>query len=328
MYMNIFLKASIISSTVFILAACAGGGGGGSSAGGVTVTPFTSWTAIQPNTTVIAYGDASQVSYVDDPVTGLVGSISNPIQAQSTQVGFGPSLTLSYGSSLINSVTANSGAGTVLTFDKAAGDTIAPLPVGPFAGDVNVALKADRTAVGLFAEPCPSNPCGWNYQSYGVWISGIDATTGLGNGTAGSISVGSATPISGMPATGTATFIGTSGGLYVSPVGAAAFTIADMSASVNFGTRAVGFSTTTTNITNDFTSFTARNDLNMSGTLTYASGTNSFNGALSAAGVGSGLSGNAVGKFYGPTANEIGGSYLLRAGSGLESLIGGFGGKR
>lgn len=322
--MNIFLKVFTLSSTIFILTACAGGGGGGSSsAGGVTVTPFTSWTAIQPNTTVIATGDASQVSYVDDPSTGLVATISAPSQTQG-----GASLTLSYGSSLINSVTANSGLGTVLTFDKAVGDTIAPLPVGPFAGEVNVALKADRTAIGLFAEPCPSTPCGWNYQSYGVWISGIDATTGLGNGTTGAISVGSATPVSGMPATGTATFVGTAGGLYVSPAGAASFTIADMSASVNFGTRAIGFSTTTTNLTNDFTSFTARNDLNMSGTLSYASGTNSFNGTLTAPGAGSGLSGNAIGKFYGPTATEIGGTYAIRAGSGLESLIGGFGGKR
>lgn len=327
--MNSFIKVSVSASTVLILTACAGGGGGGgSSAGGVTVTPFTSWTAIQPNTTVIAYGDSSQVSYVDDPATRLVGSISNPIQAQSTQVGFGPSLMLTYGSSLINSVTANSGAGTVLTFDKSIGDTIAPLPVGPFAGDVNVALKRDGTAIGLFAEPCPSNPCGWNYQSYGVWISGIDATTALGNGTTGGISVGSATPVSGMPATGTATFVGTAGGLYVSPAGGAAFTIADMSASVNFGTRAVGFSTTTTNITNNFTTFTARNDLNISGTLTYSAGTNAFRGALTAPGAGSGLTGNAVGKFYGPTANEIGGTYLLRAGSGLESMIGAFGGKR
>lgn len=323
--MNNFLKVPAFTSTVLILTACAGGGGGGggSSAGGVTVTPFTSWSAIQPNTTVIAYGDTTQVSYVDDPVTGLVATISSPTQNQG-----GASLTLSYGSSLINSVTANSGQGTVITFDKAAGDTIAPLPVGPFAGDVSVALKANGSAIGLFAEPCPSNPCGWNYQSYGVWINGIDPTTGLGNGTTGAISVGSATPVSGMPATGTATFVGTAGGLYVSPTGAASFTIADMSASVNFGTRALGFSTTTTNLTNNFTSFTARNDLNMSGTLTYASGTNAFTGTVTAAGAGSGLSGNAVGKFYGPTATEIGGTYAIKAGSGLESLIGGFGGKR
>lgn len=320
-----FLKVSAVTSTILILTACAGGGGGGggSSAGGVTVTPFTSWSAIQPNTTVIAYGDTTQVSYVDDPATGLVGTISSPTQNQG-----GASLTLSYGSSLINSVTANSGQGTVITFDKAAGDTIAPLAVGPFAGDVSVALKANGSAIGLFAEPCPSNPCGWNYQSYGVWINGIDPATGLGNGTAGAISVGSATPVSGIPATGTATFVGTAGGLYVSPTGAASFTIADMSASVNFGTRSVGFSTTTTNTTNNFTSFTARNDLNMSGTLSYASGTNAFSGAVTAAGAGSGLSGNAVGKFYGPTATEIGGTYAIKAGSGLETLIGGFGGKR
>lgn len=322
--MNNFLKASTMSFTVSILTACAGGGGGGSSsAGGVTVTPFTSWSAIQPNTTVIAYGDSTQVSYVDDPATGLVGTISSPTQNQGNA-----SITLSYGSSLINSASLNTGQGTVISFDKSIGDTLAPLPVGPFAGDVNVALKADRTAIGLFAEPCPSNSCGWNYQSYGVWINGIDATTGLGNGTAGAISVGSATPVSGMPATGTATFVGTAGGLYVSPAGAASFTIADMSASVNFGTRAVGFSTASTNLTNDFTNFTARNDLNMSGTLTYASGTNAFSGTLTAPGAGSGLSGNAVGKFYGPTATEIGGTYAIKAGSGLESLIGAFGGRR
>jgi hypothetical protein len=323
--MNTFLKASTLPFSVLILTACAGGGGGGgSSAGGVTVTPFTSWTAIQPNTTVIAYGDSSQISYVDDPATGLTGTISAPSQNQG-----GASITLSYdGSGLVNSASLNSGQGTVVTFDKSIGDAITTLAVGPFAGDVNIAAKANGSAVGLFAEPCPTSPCGWNYQSYGVWINGIDATTGLGNGTAGAISVGSATPVSGMPATGTATFVGTAGGLYVSPIGAASFTIADMSASVNFGTRAVGFSTTSTNLTNNFTSFTARNDLNMSGTLSYASGTNAFSGTLTAAGAGSGLSGNAVGKFYGPTANEIGGTYAIKAGSGLESLIGGFGGKR
>jgi hypothetical protein len=66
----------------------------------------------------------------------------------------------------------------------------------------------------------------------------------------------------------------------------------------------------------------------MSGTLTYAAGTNAFSGVVTAAGAGSGLTGNAIGKFYGPTATEIGGTYAIKAGSGLESLIGGFGGKR
>lgn len=316
------MKSLLLLLIPFGLVACAGGGGGGSSSsGGVTVTPFTSWSAIQPNTTVIAYGDSSQVSYVDDPATGLVGTISSPTQNQG-----GASLTLSYGSSLINSATINSGLGQVITFDKSAGDSINTLTVGPFAGDVSIAAKANGSAVGLFAEPCPSNPCGWNYQSYGVWINGIDPTTGLGNGTAGAISVGSATPVTGMPSTGTATFVGTAGGIYVAPSGGAGFTIADMSASVNFGTRAVGFATTSTNTTNNFTSFSARSDLNMTGTLTYASGTNAFSGAVtSATGL---LTGNAVGKFYGPTAQEIGGTYAIKAGSGLESMIGGFGGKR
>ena len=40
-----------------------------------------------------------------------------------------------------------------------------------------------------------------------------------------------------------------------------------------------------------------------------------------------GMSGNANGKFYGPTANEVGGTYAV-SGSGLGSFVGGFGGKR
>ena len=64
MHMNILLKASTYSSIVFILSACAGGGGGGggSSAGGVTVTPFTSWSAIQPNSTVVATSLSAECS--------------------------------------------------------------------------------------------------------------------------------------------------------------------------------------------------------------------------------------------------------------------------
>jgi hypothetical protein len=39
------------------------------------------------------------------------------------------------------------------------------------------------------------------------------------------------------------------------------------------------------------------------------------------------MSGNANGKFYGPTANEVGGTYAV-SGSNLGTFVGGFGGKR
>jgi hypothetical protein len=40
-----------------------------------------------------------------------------------------------------------------------------------------------------------------------------------------------------------------------------------------------------------------------------------------------GMSGNMNGKFYGPGLNEVGGTYAV-TGSGVGSMVGGFGGKR
>ena len=62
--------------------------------------------------------------------------------------------------------------------------------------------------------------------------------------------------------------------------------------------------------------------LNMQGTLTYAAGSNDFSGSVSS----SGLNGNAKGRFYGPAANEAGGTFAL-TGSGVQAYIGAFGAK-
>jgi hypothetical protein len=59
--------------------------------------------------------------------------------------------------------------------------------------------------------------------------------------------------------------------------------------------------------------------------LSYAQGVNSFSGGLTTAN--GALNGQGTGRFYGPSAQEIGGVYSL-SGSGLSRLIGGFGGKR
>jgi hypothetical protein len=63
----------------------------------------------------------------------------------------------------------------------------------------------------------------------------------------------------------------------------------------------------------------------MSGTLTYSSGANQFSGAISTAG--SAMTGTAVGTFYGPSANEIGGTFGVTGSSG-QGMIGAFGGKQ
>jgi hypothetical protein len=62
--------------------------------------------------------------------------------------------------------------------------------------------------------------------------------------------------------------------------------------------------------------------LNIQGTLSYAGGSNDFSGPVSS----SALTGSARGQFYGPAANEIGGTFGLK-GVGVEGYLGAFGAK-
>jgi hypothetical protein len=64
--------------------------------------------------------------------------------------------------------------------------------------------------------------------------------------------------------------------------------------------------------------------LRMTGTLNYASGSNQFSGAISTDG---GMTGSATGRFYGPAAQEIGGTFSA-TGPGVQSYGGAFGGAR
>ena len=65
-------------------------------------------------------------------------------------------------------------------------------------------------------------------------------------------------------------------------------------------------------------------NLNLSSTLTIAARENTISGTVITA---RGAPDNANHKFYGPTANEVGGTYAV-SGSNLGSFVGGFGGKR
>ena len=70
--------------------------------------------------------------------------------------------------------------------------------------------------------------------------------------------------------------------------------------------------------------------LNLNGTLAYAQGSNQFTGNVTAPGVA--LHGSATGRFYGPAAQELGGTYRLTPddpfGNPRATMMGGFGGKR
>jgi hypothetical protein len=169
---------------------------------------------------------------------------------------------------------------------------------------------------------------GWNYQTYGLWMR--DLTSPVIQ--AGTISAGSATPGDNLiPMIGTASFTGGASGLYVDPAGTAFITSAVMNADANFATRLIDFETTGTVKTPILGSVGATPDSNLDifGTLgPYTAGTNHFTGTVNttSAPVSNSMSGNATGRFYGPSAEEIGGVFGLTGSGG--SLIGAFGGRK
>jgi hypothetical protein len=285
-----------------LISACAGGGGGGggSGGGGVVVTPFTSWSAIQPNTTVQASGGSSGANYTANPITGQILSVSTPSTAAS-----GATINFTYGPTSLTGISIQSAQGTSISFNSFA------------VSDGVILIGENASGTATLIAPYVDY-FGWNYQSYGVWISG----QGTGSGTVGVASVGAVTPVSGIPATGTGNFSGNTSGVYVNSSGQAFYTVGAMNATANFAARTVAFSTSGTVAVNLATGTSSPDSsLNLTSNMTFAGGT--MVGPITSV---SGMSGTASGNFYGPSAQEIGGTYTLQGGG--ASLIGGFGGKR
>lgn len=305
-------KFAAALSCLLLLSACGGGGGGGGGGGSAsTVSPFTSWTAAQPNSTVQATGGSTQFSYASNPVTGFVTAVGYTGQSSN-----GAAASLTYGSGPLNltGVTIQAAQGQYISLQTAAGDYLGGLGVGPVP--VMIYGQSKDKKVEILAANAPAY--GWNYQTYGVWITG----QGVGVGTAGAASVGSTTPGTSVPTAGSATFVGNAIGMYTN--GLTSATVASMTANVDFSQRTIGFVTSGT-VAAGFNGSGAVNAtyLNLSGTLAYSPGANSFGGAVRSA---NGMTGTAAGNFYGPNATEIGGTYAL-SNTGA-AMGGGFGGKR
>lgn len=303
------LAAAIVST---FLSACGGGGGsGGTVPATPTGTPFTSWSAVTADSTVVVPGMSQEVSWTGVPVTGPVTSISTPTAVDTAASSFTETLN---SSGAITKVVITSPTGSV-TFDTAAGDTIDHLAIDP---TISAAVNSAGTSVALAADPGAQ---GWNYQSFGVWETG----RGTGSGRAGVMSIGAPTTGSAIPTSGTATFIGKLGGIYVDAAGDNFVTASTLSVNANFGTRTLGLSSTGTIKSPDLITTSSAPNLNLTGTLAYAAGTNSFAGTLTNGGT---LSGTSTGRFYGPNAEELGGVFILKANSGVETYGGAYGAKR
>jgi hypothetical protein len=303
----------VICTLSVVLTACGGGGGGaGSSA---TLAPFVKFSSIAVPSTVQINGSSQQVDYTYNTSTNRVTSLSTvtPFTSGATYVG-------TYDANgLTTKAVLTSAAGTGITVDTANGGFIGYLAAFP---NIAVGIAANNQDYVLSARP---QAYGWDYQSFGVWTTGA----GTGSGTVGVASIGAETAGSAIPVSGTATFTGISGGRYVDSLGADFFVGSDMTATTNFGTRSIAFATTNTRTSTDLQTSTSNVNLNTSGTLSYSAGVNQFTGAVTTVGGGASnaaMTGNATGKFYGPTAQEIGGTFAVSGGG--AGYLGAFGGKQ
>jgi hypothetical protein len=200
---------------------------------------------------------------------------------------------------------------TTVAFDRSAGDTISCS-----SGTCSASSPTASAVIGdAFAN-------GWNYQTYGVWTTHSNPTSVVFS----AVSAGTPTPGNAVPTTGLATFSGRSSGFYIDRAGATFNTDATLTANVDFQQRLIGFNTGNTTLVNPGTGAkSADTGLNMTGTLNWAAGVNHFSGPVQTAN--ENLSGSASGKFYGPKAEEVGGTYNL-VGGPTSRMVGGFGGKQ
>jgi hypothetical protein len=211
------------------------------------------------------------------------------------------------------SVTLTSAGGTTTTWNSAT-DTFGVLRINNSVGS---ATSANGQNYSLVANPYDF---GWNYQTFGTWVTGA----GTGSGTVGNYSVGVVSTASEIPTTGSGTYIGSTGGRYSDVLGNDYFTSSDFSAAANFATRSVSLTSSSTATTRDLLAVSTDANLDFTGTMIYSAGTNNLSGIINTTG---GSTGNITGQFYGPAAEEIGGTFSVDP-VGVNAYIGAFGAKK
>jgi hypothetical protein len=149
----------------------------------------------------------------------------------------------------------------------------------------------------------------------GLFFDDATKTTGLV-----SFAGGDATPVGNVPASGSATYTGTAGAYYATNTGTFEGVSGGMSMNVDFAKK------TTSLQLEAMRSLTPGSSLVVPGFVGEGEiKGNGFSGTLVQAG-GSFFTGAYNGRFYGPKADEIGGSFS--AGSSTEGLVGAFAGKK
>lgn len=203
--------------------------------------------------------------------------------------------------------------GFSMDVDTRQGDTIS------ISDGIVTAKDVSTGALVSFNDPIAG---GFAYQTFGLWQEGPDA------GLAGAVSGGSQTPLGGMPSPGSATaeFKGQARG-FSNLGGTVSNTAADLTITTDFATA--DFTTTNTMRDGlDVTGPISAEELDLSGTLTVtgtglSGSVTSGQGEVQSVGVV-----DVTGHFYGPNADEVGGTFSARDGVELGEYFGAFGAVR
>lgn len=290
MHTHMNIKYPLLLCLAALASACSSGGGSSSPAA------ITSWPNPFASQQITASGQSQAGTYYDS------GSPAPTIAAPSSGATMTAKLatdgTIAYLELKPTGSTAVVHDNTSTTVDHISAST-----------KVDKITSSNNQNITLFANPVDNQ---WEYQTYASWITGL--TTASGN--MGSMSVGWKT--ASVPTTGTATYSGTASGTY--HTGSQVYlTQADMSALADFSARTLSFQTVSTQRYGDITGGSPTQtqipglnlliDTGSNASLTWTSGSNQFSGNIKTSD--SSLSGSVSGYFYGPNANEIGGTFKL-----------------
>ena len=284
-----------------------GAGCDGSSNGGPDA--FSTWSDVDPSSTVRIEG-SGRVAQYDTDGSGDV-SAGTPEEVD-VDVDWGVDALGDLDALAVETDPADpfgGGFGPVATgvaFDTAAGDTIVNGSAAAGASGFLIATTASGDEFAAFADPAVQ---GFEHQTFGIWANGINAGTGV----FGAASVGSVTAASDIPTSGVATYNGSATGAYVDATGTDFFTFADFSAQADFGIAnsliVATSNTTAVNVTTG--AISGMPSLNFAG----AGGANQpF--SINITNAGPTLAGTLDGQFYGPNAEELGGTFLMTGSAG------------
>lgn len=296
------IRRQCFSLTLACLAGCAGGGGGSDSA---TSNPYPPINSVTPSTGLSVV--QSNVTF-DNPTTKF------------TSTGGTVDISASGNGSVINTVNLNVAGVSGITFKQTFSSFT---PQADSHGTVLYAASVTDPSDQSVRQMLFANPgyplFSLTYTTFGFWE--YNASTIAASGVGGAFAIGVATRANDLPTTGTANYSGGMIGRYADGKTSWAVT-ASASSMADFGMGTLSLTTSQSFRAPVSGGAAVRDDnLNLSGALLFAPGTNQLSGTLTT--TPGGMTGPASAKFFGPAAKEVGGTFFVtNSGSQMTGAFG------